>query len=115
MANFNVNDVPSQKGRIAIVTGANAGLGYETALVLAKKEMKVVIASRNLDKAKKAIEQIENQVPKADLEVMQIDLSKLSSVDDFAENYLKKYDQLDLLINNAGDHDSSFFTNRRWL
>jgi len=102
MANFNVNDVPSQKGRIAIVTGANIGLGYETALALAKKEMKVVMACRNLGKAKKAIEQIKNKVPKADLEVIQIDLSKLSSIDDFAENYLKRFDQLDLLINNAG-------------
>ena len=102
MTSFNINDIPSQKGRIAIVTGSNIGLGYETALALAKKDMKVILACRNLEKANNAIEKIKSQAPKADLETIQIDLSKLSSVDNFAESYLKKYDQLDLLINNAG-------------
>ena len=102
MATFNVNEIPSQKGRIAIVTGSNIGLGYETALALAKKDMKVILACRNLEKANGAIEKIKSRAPKADLEAIQIDLSKLNSVEDFAENYLKKYDQLDLLINNAG-------------
>ena len=102
MSAFDLNQVASQKGRIAVVTGANIGLGYETALALAKKDVKVVLACRNLEKAKDAIEKIKTQVPKADLEAIQIDLSKLNSIDDFAEQYSKKYDQLDLLINNAG-------------
>ncbi len=112
---FELNNIPSQNGRIAIVTGANVGLGYETALALAKKEMKVVMACRNLEKANGAIEKIKNQMPKADLEVIQVDLSKLSSVDDFAENYLKKYNQLDLLINNAGVMMPPFSVDRRWV
>ena len=102
MSTFDLNQVPSQKGRIAIVTGSNIGLGYETALALAKKDMKVILACRNLEKANNAIEKIKSQAPNTDLEAIQIDLSKLSSIDDFVENYLKKYDQLDLLINNAG-------------
>ena len=102
MSAFDFNKVPSQKGRIAVVTGSNIGLGFETALALAKKEAKVVLACRNLEKANNAIEKIKSQAPKADLEAIQIDLSKLSSVDNFAENYLKRYNQLDLLINNAG-------------
>ncbi len=102
MSTFDFNKVPSQKGRIAVVTGSNIGLGYETALALAKKDAKVILACRNLEKANNAIEKIKIQAPKADLEAIQIDLSKLNSVDDFAENYLKRFDQLDLLINNAG-------------
>jgi len=102
MSTFDLKQVPSQKGRIAVVTGSNIGLGYETVLALAKKDAKVILACRSLDKAKDAIEKIKSQAPKADLEAIQIDLSKLNSVDDFAEKYLKKYDQLDLLINNAG-------------
>ena len=102
MSKFDFNSVPSQKGRIAVVTGSNIGLGYETALGLAKKEAKVVLACRNMEKANGAIEKIKKQVPNADLEAIQIDLSKLNSVEDFADNFLKKHDQLDLLINNAG-------------
>ena len=102
MSAFNFNIIPSQKGRIAIVTGSNIGLGYETALALAKKDTKVILACRNLKKANAAMDRIKKQVPEADLEAIQIDLSKLNSVDDFAEKYLNKYDQLDLLINNAG-------------
>lgn len=99
---FNINNIPQQKGRIAIVTGANIGLGYETALALAKKGMKVIMACRTLSKAKKAQEEILKEVPNADLEIILIDLSSLKSVRTFADNFLQKHQQLDLLINNAG-------------
>jgi len=102
MATFNLDKIPSQKGRIAIVTGANIGLGFETALGLAKKEMTVILACRNIDKAKAAKQNILKRVPKANLEIIQIDLSKLDSVRNFVKNYLEKHQQLDLLINNAG-------------
>jgi len=102
MATFNLDKIPSQKGRITIVTGANIGLGYETALGLAKKGMTVILACRNLDKANNAKQDILKEVPNADLDIIQIDLSSLDSVRSFAKNYLKKYQQLDLLINNAG-------------
>jgi NAD(P)-dependent dehydrogenase (short-subunit alcohol dehydrogenase family) len=96
---FDINNIPSQKGRIAIVTGSNTGLGFETALVFAKKDMTVIMACRDLDKATKAKNTILSQ---AAVEVMELDLSKLSSVRAFADAYLKKYTTLDLLINNAG-------------
>lgn len=102
MSSFNIQEVPSQKGRIAIVTGANIGLGFETALALAKKEMKVIMACRNVQKAEQAKKDILGQSPKADLEIMPIDLSKLHSVKEFAKVFTTKYDQLDLLVNNAG-------------
>lgn len=102
MTTFNIHTVPSQKGRIAIVTGANSGLGYETALALAKKDMKVILACRNLAKAEMAKQAICQEVPQADIEIMGVDLSKLASVRVFASAFVEKYPQLDLLINNAG-------------
>ncbi len=93
---------PLQARRIMIVTGANTGLGYETALSLAQRGAKVIMACRNLSKANAAKASIEKEVPSADLEVMQIDLSDLKSVRHFANAYLSEYDRLDVLINNAG-------------
>jgi NAD(P)-dependent dehydrogenase (short-subunit alcohol dehydrogenase family) len=99
---FDIHKIPSQKGRVVIVTGANAGLGFETALAFVKKDMKVVMACRNLAKAEAAKAKILAQVPTATIEIRQLDLSKLKSVRAFADAFLKDYQQLDLLINNAG-------------
>ncbi|MEM6255779.1 MAG: oxidoreductase [Cyanobacteria bacterium P01_D01_bin.156] len=102
MTDFNLDSIPSQQGRIAIVTGANTGLGYETALNFARKEMTVVMACRNRAKAEKAKADIEAEVPGADLAFLPIDLTDLSSVREFAKVFCEKYDRLDLLVNNAG-------------
>lgn len=99
---FSINNVPSQKGQIAVVTGANTGLGYETALALAQKEAKVILACRNTTKAENAKSKMLQTAPDADIEVLQLDLSKLSSVRAAAKSYQSKYNRLDLLINNAG-------------
>lgn len=99
---FELDNVPVQKGKIAIVTGANIGLGYETTIGLAKKEIKVIMACRNLVKAEAAKEEILNKVPGAQLEVLKLDLNSLQSVRDFVEEFKAKYDHLDLLIENAG-------------
>ncbi len=99
---WNINDVPFQKGRIAIVTGANTGLGFETVLALASKNMEVILACRNMDKAQNAQVRILQKYPNAKLKCMPIDLSSLQSVRTFAADYLKEYQHLDLLINNAG-------------
>ncbi len=99
---FDITKVPSQKGRIAIVTGANAGLGFETAIALGNLNTKVIMACRSAAKAEAAKQAILAKVPQADLEVMTLDLSSLKSVRAFAAAYLAKYDRLDLLINNAG-------------
>ncbi|MCH2046623.1 MAG: SDR family NAD(P)-dependent oxidoreductase, partial [Saprospiraceae bacterium] len=102
MNTFDINKLPTQKGRVAIITGSNIGLGYESALALAQKEMKIILACRNTEKANKAKNNILKLAPKADLEVIQLDLSNLQSVRDFAQNYQKKYTRLDILMNNAG-------------
>ncbi|MBD3629303.1 oxidoreductase [Cyclobacterium sp.] len=96
------HNLPEQNGRIFIVTGANTGLGYENSLSLAKKGAKVIMACRSLEKGNAAKEIIKKEVPKADVEVMEIDLSSLNAVRNFAKAYQSKYDRLDVLINNAG-------------
>jgi len=100
--NWTAENIPDQKGRIAIVTGSSSGIGYETARVLANKNAKVIIAVRNLTKGEIAKSNIVGQNNTADVEVMKIDLSDLKSVEDFVKEYKNKYTKLDLLINNAG-------------
>lgn len=99
---FDLENIPSQQGKVAIVTGANTGLGYETVSHLARKKCKVIMACRNADKAAQAKAEIEAKVPGANLEILLIDLSDLSSVRAFAQAFRQQYDRLDLLINNAG-------------
>lgn len=99
---FNMDDITNQSGRLAIVTGSNSGLGYETALAMTKKGLKVVMACRSLDKAEAAKQHILSEVPNGDLEILQVDLSKLSSVRSAAEEFRSKHDKLDILVNNAG-------------
>ncbi|NJN74040.1 MAG: SDR family oxidoreductase [Limnothrix sp. RL_2_0] len=99
---FTLENISSQQGKMAIVTGANTGLGFETALGLAKVDATVILACRNLEKAEAAKTEILTKVPDAKLEVMQLDLASLSSVREFSAQYREKYAHLDLLINNAG-------------
>ncbi len=98
----NIDKMPNQKGRTIIVTGANSGLGYETTLALVKKGAKVIMACRSILKANISKEKIQQQVPNANLQVMEIDLSSLQSVRKFAKDFQNKYTALDVLINNAG-------------
>jgi NAD(P)-dependent dehydrogenase (short-subunit alcohol dehydrogenase family) len=91
-----------QSGRVAIVTGSNSGIGFETARVLAGKGATVAMACRNLEKANPKADEIRAAHPGADVEVMQLDLSDLGSVQRFAEAFRAKHSRLDLLINNAG-------------
>ncbi len=102
MSTFSLDKIPSQAGRIAIVTGANSGLGYETTLGFARKGIKVIMACRNQNKAEEAKANILQLVPEAALEIMLLYLKNLDSVRNFAKQYIQTYSQLDLLINNAG-------------
>jgi NAD(P)-dependent dehydrogenase (short-subunit alcohol dehydrogenase family) len=95
-------NVPDQTGRVAIVTGASSGIGFETARVLTAKNATVIIAVRNLEKGQTALNKIKEAHPDADARVMELDLASLDSVRRFADEFQKNFSQLDLLINNAG-------------
>ena len=95
-------NIPDQTGKVAIVTGANSGIGYETAKALTEKGAVVIMACRNMEKATAAKKNIELDVHNAQLEIIQLDLADLQSVQNFATTFKAKYDRLDLLINNAG-------------
>lgn len=99
---WTVTQASPQSGRVAIVTGANAGLGYETALALAAKGCTVVLACRSQTNADAAQARIKALVPNATTHTLLLDLCDLKSVKAFAKNYAKAYGTLDLLINNAG-------------
>lgn len=102
MEKWTAADMPDQSGRIAIVTGANSGIGYEAARELARKGARVVMACRSVDKAEAAKQTLLAENADAALEVMALDLADLASVRAFADTFLAAYDRLDLLINNAG-------------
>jgi NAD(P)-dependent dehydrogenase (short-subunit alcohol dehydrogenase family) len=95
-------DVPDQSGRVAVVTGANTGIGYEAALVLAGKGAKVIIAVRNLDKGTKAVAALKQVHPDADVTLQELDLSSLASIHAAADDLRSALPRIDLLINNAG-------------
>lgn len=99
---WTVRDIPDQSGRRVVITGANSGLGYETALELVRKGADVTLAVRNLEKGEEALRKLRAAVPSARLQLEEVDLSSLKSVHAFGERMLKKNQALDLLINNAG-------------
>jgi NAD(P)-dependent dehydrogenase (short-subunit alcohol dehydrogenase family) len=99
---WSIGQVPSQRGKVAVVTGSNGGIGYEAALALAKKDVEVVLACRNLQKAEAAKSSVVKAYPRAQIRSMQVDVSSLRQVREFAAQFGRQYDRLDLLINNAG-------------
>jgi NAD(P)-dependent dehydrogenase (short-subunit alcohol dehydrogenase family) len=101
-ANWTTDDILNVKGKVAVVTGGNSGLGKETARVLAQKGVKVILAVRSTDRGEDAAIEIRKEFPKSNVEVMKLDLSSLASVKSFAKEFLGRYEHLDFLINNAG-------------
>ena len=95
-------DVPGQAGRTAVVTGANSGIGFETARVLAERGAAVVLACRDPGKASDAAARIAAAAPRASLSVVRLDLASLASIREAAEELRAGHDRLDLVINNAG-------------
>lgn len=95
-------DIPDQSGRTALVTGANGGLGLETARELARQGARVIMAARNQEKARAAEADIRAELPDAALEVVPLDLGSLASVRPAAEHVLGAHERIDLLVNNAG-------------
>jgi NAD(P)-dependent dehydrogenase (short-subunit alcohol dehydrogenase family) len=99
---WTTDDIGDQHGRTAVITGANTGLGYETAVALADKGARVVLACRNLAKAESAAESIRARNADAEVEVLALDLGDLSSIRDAAGEAHTRFGVVDLLINNAG-------------
>ena len=99
---WTADDIGDQHGRVAVVTGGNGGLGFETARQLARKGAAVVLAARNLDKAAAARRRMEADTPAAVVEIRALDLASLASVRDCADGIVTEFDRVDLLVNNAG-------------
>ncbi|MCW2682707.1 MAG: short-chain dehydrogenase/reductase [Blastococcus sp.] len=95
-------DIPDLSGRTAVVTGANGGLGFQTALALAGAGAHVVLAARDPAKTEAAEERIRDRYPAASLEVVPLDLGDLSVVKAAAAAILAAHERIDLLVNNAG-------------
>jgi len=102
MSTFSEHDIPDLSGASYVITGANCGIGYEAALLLAKKGAGVTLACRSVDKAEAAAGALRAASPGAKVAVAKLDLSDLSSVKAFSEEFHRSHDHLDGLINNAG-------------
>lgn len=103
---WSVDDIPDQSGRVAVVTGANSGLGYATARELARHGAHVVMAARDPGRGDQALSRLRAEVPGASAELMLLDLADLASVRAFADRYAgaggDQRDRVDVLVNNAG-------------
>lgn len=99
---WTADNIPSQQGKIFLITGANSGLGLEASSVLAGKGAHIIMAVRNMEKGKEAAAKIKSKYPNAKLELMQLDLADFDSIRKFSEEFHKKHSQLHVLINNAG-------------
>jgi NAD(P)-dependent dehydrogenase (short-subunit alcohol dehydrogenase family) len=99
-SNWGAEQIPDQTGRTAVVTGANSGLGLATSRELARAGAAVVLACRSVEKGEAAAAELRSAIPRAQLDVAELDLSSLASVRRFAAAL--RHDELSLLINNAG-------------
>ncbi|PSW10313.1 short-chain dehydrogenase [Photobacterium rosenbergii] len=99
---WSLKDIPDLTGKTAIVTGGNTGLGFKTTLELARNAAKVVLACRNEEKGKAAINRLRQTLPEAELDVISLDLTCRQSIENFVHQVTSRYSQLDILVNNAG-------------
>jgi hypothetical protein len=103
MSKWTADDIPDLRDKLAIVTGANSGLGLETSRALARKGAKVIMACRSAAKAESAVDElVRDGIARDRLELRTLDLSSLASIRSFAEDVRASYPKLDLLFNNAG-------------
>jgi NAD(P)-dependent dehydrogenase (short-subunit alcohol dehydrogenase family) len=95
-------DVGDLTGRVALVTGANSGIGYEAARTLAQHGAHVILGCRDQERARRARDKMESQLERSSLELLEVDLANLASVREAAASVLTGHARLDLLVNNAG-------------
>jgi NAD(P)-dependent dehydrogenase (short-subunit alcohol dehydrogenase family) len=100
--NWVSSNTESQKGKTVLITGANSGIGYYTALGLAKVGADVIIAGRNEAKIKEAVDKISKEEIEGNITYGLLDLASLESVRNFVEEFNANHSKLDILINNAG-------------
>jgi NAD(P)-dependent dehydrogenase (short-subunit alcohol dehydrogenase family) len=100
--NWTADNIPSQQGKIFLITGANSGLGFEATKVLSKKGAHIIMTARNLQKGNEALAAIKKENPNAKLDLMQLDLADFHAIRSFSAEFHSKYSKLDVLINNAG-------------
>ncbi len=99
---WTADDIPDLSGKTIVVTGGNSGIGYEAALAFARKRAEVILACRDLGKARTAAAQITGSATGAKVDIMELDLSNLSSVRGFSDAFHLKHQALHVLCNNAG-------------
>jgi len=99
---WQLSDIPDLSGKVAVVTGGNIGLGFQSSLQLSKNVATVIIACRSKDKGQRAVERILQKQPSAKLDVIELDLCDLKSVAQFSQQFSQRYAQLDILLNSAG-------------
>ena len=99
---WTVEEMPSLAGKVAIVTGANSGLGYETALALAGAGAETIVAARSTERGEAAVARIQAAHPQSKVSFEALDLGNLASVAAFAYRMASAHDRLDILVNNAG-------------
>src|SRR5690348_13253479 len=102
MNRWTPRQIPPQQGRLAIVTGANSGIGFQAARYLSRVGANVILACRNAEKGHAARARIVSEHPSAKIEVRVLDVADLDSVRRFAEQFRNEHTALDMLINNAG-------------
>ncbi|MFT6162850.1 MAG: NAD(P)-dependent dehydrogenase (short-subunit alcohol dehydrogenase family) [Myxococcota bacterium] len=101
ITNFTASDIPDQQGKTFFITGANTGIGFEAAKAIAAKGARVLLGCRSAQKGKDAIERIQSAHPGSEVELVEIDLADLASVERAAQVVLRE-PKLDVLVNNAG-------------
>lgn len=99
---FNETHIPNLKGKTIVITGGNSGLGYQTALMLLKKDAHIIIASRDTKKSLAAIEEMLQIYPKGSIVSYPLDLGELKSIETFAKTLNASLTSVDILINNSG-------------
>ena len=109
MEKWTLKNMDDLQGKVIIVTGGNSGLGFESVKAFAGKGASVVLASRNMQRGEDAKAEILKAHPGGKIEVLELDLMDLASVEAFVKQVEKKYDRLDVLMNNAGIMTTPYF------